>query len=241
MVGGNQGHTARAGGRVRRVGRADSADRGQRHRQAQEAARGGLTLASRNGTKKRAHRVERCALCRLLRSSLAGRQRDERQLHAAVLLAARVRVVGRDGAALALADRDDAVRPDAARAEIGRDGAGAAIRQLLVVRVAADTVRVARHLDDRLIELVDDQADGIENFEEVRVQIGAVRRKSDVSRHVQRDVVTDARNADARAFELGAELGFLAILVGADTGCRPGPRAPRLRGRAFFAPSSYRP
>ena len=46
----------------------------------------------------------------------------------------------------------------AASAEIGRDGAGTAIRQLLVVGIATRAVRVARHLDHRLVVLIDYEA-----------------------------------------------------------------------------------
>ncbi len=86
---------------------------------------------------------------------------------------------------------------------------------------------MARHLDDSLVEFLEDLPDRIQHVEERRPQIRAVGRESYVARHVQCDVVAHARDAHARARELFAQLGFLAVHVMTDgaTGQRAYARA----------------
>jgi len=64
---------------------------------------------------------------------------------------------------------------------------------------------VARHFDDRLVKLLQYFADRVQHIEEISIQVRAVSRKRDIAWHVQRDVVTDTRNTDTCAFELGPQ------------------------------------
>ena len=56
-------------------------------------------------------------------------------------------------------------------------------------------------------------ADRVQHVEKRRAQVRAVGREGHIAGHVERNVVADARNADARALELGTQRGFLAVLV----------------------------
>ena len=73
------------------------------------------------------------------------------------------------------------------------------------------------HLDDRLVVFLEHQRHTAERVVELRVQISTIQRERDAARHVQRDVVADARNAHTGSFELLPQLGFLHVHVIAHT------------------------
>jgi hypothetical protein len=75
---------------------------------------------------------------------------------------------------------------------------------------------VAGDLDHGLLELVEDDAHRIQHLVEARVEVGAVGGERDVARHVERDVVAHARDADTRPLELRPQLGLLPVHVVAD-------------------------
>src|SRR5690606_30670341 len=91
--------------------------------------------------------------------------------------------------------------------------------------VTARAVGMTRNLDDGLLELVQHDRDGVQHLVEARVQVRAVGREGDVAGHVQRDVVADARDADAGAIELLPQAHLLAIHVGSHARAGQGAQA----------------
>ncbi len=114
---------------------------------------------------------------------------------------------------LARADRDDSIVANAFAGEVLRNGRRALLRESLVVGGRTRVVGVPRHFEQRLVELLQDQRDRVQHFEEVRPQIGTVRLERDVAGHVQCDVVAVARDTHAGTLQLLAQLGLLPIHV----------------------------
>src|SRR6185503_10482233 len=88
----------------------------------------------------------------------------ELDVHAAVLLAAFRGLVGRHGLGLALADRGDLRGRDALAHQVRLHRGSATLRELLVVRVAADRIGVAggdHHLEVHAAQLVERLVDAL--------------------------------------------------------------------------------
>ncbi|QTK80304.1 hypothetical protein AT6N2_C2742 [Agrobacterium tumefaciens] len=84
------------------------------------------------------------------------------------------------------------------------------------MRQATGGIGVAVDVDQRAVELVQHDGDGIERWVEGRNDLILIRREGDVRWHVENDAVATARHRNAGSLQLGAKLGFLAVHVVAD-------------------------
>jgi hypothetical protein len=92
-----------------------------------------------------------------------------------------------------------------------------------------DAVGVSRDLDDCFVVFLERTGDLVEHRVELRVQVRAVERKRDTTRHIEGNVVALADDIDAGASHLLAQLRFLLVHVIPD-----GAADQRARGRADY-------
>ncbi len=126
--------------------------------------------------------------------------------------------VGRNRLRGTEADSGHAALVDALAAKIGGNRAGAAFGQILVMLQAAGRIRVAVDVDQGAVELTQNDCDGIERREELRLDGVLVDVESDRRRHVQNDAVAGTGNRNAGTLQLRAQLGFLLVHIVADAG-----------------------
>ncbi len=89
------------------------------------------------------------------------------------------------------------------------------------------------YLDNRLVKFCQYLGDRSQHVEECGAQVRAVRCEGHMSRHIQSNVVANARNADACSLEFRPKLGLLAIHVPAD--CATGNRAHTCQDHCMLA------
>src|SRR5205823_9348648 len=121
------------------------------------------------------------------------------------------------------ADRNDAIAAQALAFQVLSDRIRAPFGEFLVEVGGPRAIRMARYLDHRLLVFLEHDVHRVEDAVKTRIELGTRACEGDVPRHVESDVVTDARHADTRAGQLATQLAFLAVHVITDRA--PGKRA----------------